>query len=840
MEYPILHSGIWGAWGGGLLIALVATIHVFISHFAVGGGLFIAVLETRSQREGGGVLKDYLLRYARFFLIFTLVYGGLTGVGIWFAISITAPGATSTLIHAFVLGWATEWAFFLAEIVCLLAYMRSFEASRSTRRLMLAWLYFAFAWGSLAVVQGFISFMLTPGEWLTTHRFWDGFFNPTYFPGLLFRTAIAAVLAGVFAMVTASGVTDGLERVRLTRFAAWWAVLPLPLTVLAGWLHIQALSPEQQALALGGSPEVAAAMRVFWWVVPIVLAGGIVLAAGLPRRAAKVTAVAVLAASFLFIGSFEMMRESARRPYVITGFLYSNGIPVSQAATVNQRGILASARWARITALTPENRLQAGGEIFTLECLSCHSLGGPMLDILPLSRKFSTFGMEAFLSGLGAVGRYMPPFLGAPAERQALALYLTEGLHGVMPANPVDITAQDSPVPPFNPESSPYLLTAVADFGLNMLAKADGDWTVGIGTQGLTAQLIKRGPDPERVTKDVTLRYAVENGPSGTLEPDAAGQAFRATDIALSPYPASGGFAPYPLATLTATDAGGTVLAQTQVVLAVSTELGCRNCHGGEWSHGVAGISKSTGRDILQAHDRLSRTSLTRQSAPVDCRSCHDDAASGGKRALNLSAAIHGLHAVYLAGQGDKACNACHPTDPTGATRAFRDPHQAAGLDCTNCHGVLEDHALSLLTREAAEGVAAAKPRMAVIPVTKSAPEAAARTQRIPWVNEPDCLACHANYGSPETMQAYGHWNKDAASLYRARRDDLDAMACASCHGAPHAYYPSANPYGSNRDNLQPLQYQGLAKPIGSSGNCKACHTVDMDMPAHHPDMGLK
>lgn len=832
MEYPILQAG---AWGGGLLIALVATIHVFISHFAVGGGLFIAVMETRVQRLGITTLKDYLRRYSRFFLVFTMVYGGVTGVGIWFAISIAAPGATSALIHAFVLGWATEWTFFLAEIVCLLAYMRSFEAVRSTRRLVLAWLYFAFAWGSLAVVQGFISFMLTPGEWLATHRFWDGFFNPTYYPGLLFRTAIAAVLAGVFGMVTANTVADDTERKRLTRFCAWWALLPLPLTVLAGWMHIQALSPEQQALALGRSPEVAAAMRVFWWAVPAVLAGGIVLAAGLPRRAARSVSVIVLAASFLFIGSFEWMRESARRPYVITGFLYSNGIPVSRIAEINDKGILTTAKWVQNTTVTPENILKAGKEVFTLECLSCHSLNGPLLDILPRSAKYTTYGMEAFLTGQGRIGRYMPSFLGTPPERKALAAYLTQGLHGARQSPTALIEAKDSAVPPFSHTDSLYVLTAVADSGLNMLSLSSGRFTLGIGSQGLTVQLIKRGPGPERVTKDITVSYAVENGPSGTMVPDAASQRFRADTIRVSPYPVSGGFAPYPVATITAKDSTGKTVAETKAVLAVSSELGCKNCHGGQWSHGVAGIAKSTSSDIVKAHDRLSLTTLAKQEGTIDCRSCHDDTATGGNRALNLSAAIHGLHAVYLSGQGAEACNACHPTAPQGSTRAFRDQHKEVGLDCTNCHGAIEDLALSLLCREAELGVPAAKPRMAMLTQREAPPVA-----RQPWVNQPDCLSCHVNFGVAESLQAYGHWNRDAKTLYRSKTDDMDGLACASCHGASHALYPANNPYGANRDNLQPLQYQGTMKTLGAAGGCKTCHMVDMEMPAHHPGMGLK
>lgn len=826
MEYPILH---WGFWGGGLLIALVATIHVFIAHFAVGGGLFIAVMETRTQRLGLSSLKGYLRRYARFFLVFTMVVGGLTGVGIWFSISIGAPGATSALIHTFVMGWATEWTFFLAEIVTLLTYMRSFEAERSRRRLILAWLYFAFAFASLAIVQGFISFMLTPGDWLETRRYWDGFFNPTYFPGLAFRTGLAAVLAGVFGLMTAQRLEDEGQRKSLSRFCSLWAVLPIPVVVLAGWWQIASLSPEQQALALGRSPEVAAGLRVFWWAVPAVLAGGALLAGGLPRAAARIVATLTLAASFLFIGSFEYMREAARRPYLITGYIYSNGILVSQAKALDESGALAKAKWSKVKAVTAENRLEAGRELFFLQCASCHSMGGPMLDILPRSAKYSATGMESLLTGLGKVGRYMPPFFGATAEKKALAAYLTEGLHGAKPAPEVSIAQSEEAVPPFDEAKAPYVLTAVADKGINMLADADGRFSLGIGTQGLTAHLIRRDASPQLVTKDVTLTYAVDGQAAGSLNPE--GKAFRAEGVRVSPY-AKGGFQPYPVAVVQAHDASGKLLAETKVVLPVSTELGCRNCHGGPWKHEVAGIAPETAQDVLKAHDRLALTDLAGSKAQADCRSCHDG--KSGK-AMNLSAAVHGLHAVYLAGRGGEACNLCHPTDPKGATRALRDPHAAAGFDCSNCHGKMEDHALSLLAHEKARGVATADRFIALI-----RPAGALPAPREPWVNEPKCLTCHVGYQSPQNDQAFGAWTGGAKDLFKSKRDDLDALTCASCHGAVHSVYPAVNPYGKDRDVLQPLQYQKKAKALGGSKNCKACHTVDMDAAAHHPGMGVE
>jgi len=46
VNYPI-----WEVPAPGLLIAAVAILHVFISHFAVGGGLFLVLAETKARRE---------------------------------------------------------------------------------------------------------------------------------------------------------------------------------------------------------------------------------------------------------------------------------------------------------------------------------------------------------------------------------------------------------------------------------------------------------------------------------------------------------------------------------------------------------------------------------------------------------------------------------------------------------------------------------------------------------------------------------------------------------------------------------------------------------------------
>ena len=63
MDYPIWEV----AFGGGMLMALVAIPHVIVSHFAIGGGLYLVVAERAAYRVRHGDLSAllYLQGYAR-------------------------------------------------------------------------------------------------------------------------------------------------------------------------------------------------------------------------------------------------------------------------------------------------------------------------------------------------------------------------------------------------------------------------------------------------------------------------------------------------------------------------------------------------------------------------------------------------------------------------------------------------------------------------------------------------------------------------------------------------------------------------------------------------------
>ena len=112
MELPVWHFvGI----GSGLIIGIVSVLHVFVAQFAVGGG---SIWYGWSGEPTGTAHRRSCNGWSAirtFFLLLTMVFGGLSGVGIWFTMSVVNPGATSMLIHNFVFFWAAEWGAFPAR-----------------------------------------------------------------------------------------------------------------------------------------------------------------------------------------------------------------------------------------------------------------------------------------------------------------------------------------------------------------------------------------------------------------------------------------------------------------------------------------------------------------------------------------------------------------------------------------------------------------------------------------------------------------------------------------------------------------------------------------------------
>ena len=489
MNYPL-----WRLGAPGLLIAVVGVVHVFVSHFAVGGGLLLVLAERKARAAGDAALLGFVRALSRGFVLLTLVLGALTGVGIWFTIGLVQPQATSALVQTFLWAWAIEWTFFAVEIAAALVYYHGWDRLDARTHLRVGWVYFVSSWLSLAAISGILSFMLTSGAWPETRRFADGFFNPTFLPTVALRTAVAVGLAGLYTMCAASLVADRELKARLARWSAtrWIAPAALAVPLLLVWFLSAAgaarvdvaetlgargaapLALLQAVFAAGasGQPIVRGAARVAFGGSVLLVLASLALAALRARRFGRLEAALLMGLGLLSMGAGEWVREGLRKPWVIDRYLFVNGARVTPSPVsglpsddpfsidaLGRRGVLATSPWAltpagfrpgdpaferRPAAERAALEAQAGRAVFDLQCTACHTESGH-LAIRPLVAGRSVAAILAVLDATARPigsdgrptswtdrqarvvtwrGRRMPPVLGTPAEKRALAIQL--------------------------------------------------------------------------------------------------------------------------------------------------------------------------------------------------------------------------------------------------------------------------------------------------------------------------------------------------------------------------------------------------------------------------------
>ena len=70
------------------------------------------------------------------------------------------------------------------------------------------------------------------------------------------------------------------------------------------------------------------------------------------------------------------------------------GFHPSDMDLIKQEGFLTQAKWTRVKEVTDENLLEAGAEIFRLQCLACHTLDG-YNGMMNKSDQLTERGLEA-------------------------------------------------------------------------------------------------------------------------------------------------------------------------------------------------------------------------------------------------------------------------------------------------------------------------------------------------------------------------------------------------------------------------------------------------------------
>lgn len=435
MNYPLwVVPYLGGTW----VVGIISIIHVYISHFAVGGGIFLALAEELAYRRNDNRMYDFLKQHSRFFLLLTTVAGAVTGVGIWFSISLVNPDGIHSLIQSFTLAWAEEYLFFVAELATAFAYYYTWDRLPRDKHLLLARCYAIFSVFTLVIINGILTFMLTPGKWLTTHNWMDGVFNPTYFPSLCIRLLIMLAIAGMYALITSSMIKESKFRTVMVRYAAKWL---LPVFMLGPLATIWFLTQVPQAsidtvftgIQSSGVGNFSVLTRALY--LSLVLSGTILLFAFFgpylnPKAFTFRIAVLFLICGLAATASTEWMREMLRKPYVIYNYLYSNGLHKADLEAVTHSGYLQQSKWAKAVAEECRSDSDRGEAIFRFQCMSCHTLDG----YRSMRRLLGTRDEDAIVNFLNILRStdpqknsyfgIMPPLAANDAELKNLAAYL--------------------------------------------------------------------------------------------------------------------------------------------------------------------------------------------------------------------------------------------------------------------------------------------------------------------------------------------------------------------------------------------------------------------------------
>jgi hypothetical protein len=380
-------------------------------------------------------------------------------------------------------------------------------------------------------------------------------------------------------------------------------------------------------------------------------------------------------------------------------------------------------------------------------------------------------------------------------------------------------------------------------FGVNLLP--------GQGVFGLYMPADAPQPGPQPIGFDATLSM------------------FHAFGLPITPKDDAGATNPYPLMRIRARDpATGNVLATTDIVVPVSGETDCRNCHvTGQIAANDPGVPWSTNPDtelqsklnVLILHDLRANTDLVNQQ-PVLCAKCHyspplDLAGSGpppGSYSAQSAGPQTGIHPVHVPkamsrvmhsfhgqlvdrhGQpvfppGGTPLQTCYQCHPGAITECLRGAMFTGGMGCYSCHG-------DMLATGGAFPLAAG----GSIDGTNDG------HGRRPWKDLPRCSSCHtgdalSHITGPGTVpssdgirlrQAWRTGDQAASpiaptnlrfaentnTLFRFSKGH-GGLSCEACHGSTHAEWPIADP--ASNDNVAANELQGH---VGAIMECASCH----------------
>lgn len=428
MNFPVVEF----PWlGNGTVIAIIATIHVLISHgVAIGATALTVSLEYKAHKTNNKKLDGIARMLAKWILIVTTTAGAMTGVGIWFSTMVIQPASIGSLLRIFFWAWFVEWIVFCAEVILLIVYYYTWDKWKGAKKylhLRVGYSLAIFSWITMAIITGVLAAKLTPGLWNETLSFWNAFFNPTYVPSLLFRTPLAIILAVSFiALIVKFRIKDKeLQGEIFSVFGKWMAVSLPAILLFGGWYlsRIPEQAYDQVVWSTGMNPNMFTVINLLGLAVLIVF---VIWLMAKPKKIPILLAIAVWASCIGYIAEFEMVRESVRKPYIIYNYMYANGVLASEVERYQEEGFLPNMSMLGVTEVTEDNQYEAGRAVYQGQCLACHTIDG-----WRSKRAFSDRVdgwtediLESYIAVMHESRPFMPPFAGTDEERKALAHYI--------------------------------------------------------------------------------------------------------------------------------------------------------------------------------------------------------------------------------------------------------------------------------------------------------------------------------------------------------------------------------------------------------------------------------
>jgi hypothetical protein len=426
MDVPYYPVNDFGPVIKGMVIGGLGIFHVFLAQFAIGGGMLMCYFQWLARTGRCSLARPFLDGYFKFLVLISFVVGALTGVGMWFTTIQISPRTIGVMVDEFHWVWATEWTFFCLEVVAGYCFYRCGKNMPDRARMTLLVLYTIAAWFSLFWINGILSWQLTPGEWVADRTVWSGFFNPSFWPSLIFRTIVSITIASLVACVLINTMTSlGREERRELINRASVCLGPMVLMPFLGIWYLRVIPEDSRSWVQGGS----AAMTMFMAIaIGASLLIGLYALVGLIWQKLFVsgaTATLLLALAFGATAGGEFVREGVRKPFTIREYLYSNSIREDEVAHLREVGCTTGDPFPLRSAATyPTEQIRTGAKVFRFQCSVCHTIDG-VNGLTHLTGTWTTTQKRMNIAQLQRTKPFMPPFAGTPEELEALVQFLS-------------------------------------------------------------------------------------------------------------------------------------------------------------------------------------------------------------------------------------------------------------------------------------------------------------------------------------------------------------------------------------------------------------------------------